>query len=126
MSYNFGNDGATQFQGGGYGYARVYVLFASFLSLSLSLHDVLCILSYLYKKERFWGKEIFEKKMFLKNVSLFFSRLRALVSLCVFANPREPSSGDGWRRSLSHALRGWSFFLFSHTVFLSSRARCLI
>jgi len=34
MSYNFGNDGATQFQGGDYGYAHVYVLFASVFSLS--------------------------------------------------------------------------------------------
>ena len=37
MSYNFGNDGATQFQGGGYGYARLrFVFFASFF-LSLSM-----------------------------------------------------------------------------------------
>ena len=36
MSYNFGNDGATQFQGGGYGYARLRFIFASFF-LSLSM-----------------------------------------------------------------------------------------
>jgi len=53
MSYNFGNDGATQFQGGGYGYAfRVYVL-SSRPFFSLSLDDILDASS----KERFWGKK---------------------------------------------------------------------
>ena len=54
MSYNFGNDGATQFQGGGYGYAfRVYVLFSSRVFFSLSL----LMIYYASCKERFWGKK---------------------------------------------------------------------
>ena len=60
MSYNFGNDGATQFQGGGYGYARVYVLFASFLSLSLSM--MCCASCRIYIKKRDFGEKKFLKK----------------------------------------------------------------
>ena len=61
MSYNFGNDGATQFQGGGYGYAtRMFTFCSRLFSLDDNIPCASCLVSDFGEKERFWGKENFE------------------------------------------------------------------
>jgi hypothetical protein len=105
MSYNFGNDGATQFQGGGYGYAtRMF----TFCSLSMTTYRVHLVSYLILGKKRDFGEKKILKKCLSFLLSLMFARGFSPYQI---SNPRkQPSSGDG--DAPSHALCAVGVFLF--------------